>query len=376
MLAHGPGPARRLAGRYDGELPSNKVVSFDASALFNLAAYQLFKRAGARRRADFFLAEAAQFAYRVGSHLVSRHLDERPGVLLGCKTASLEAMQRLDGAPIVKVLDQFDTAAEHARILMTEWRKWAGWSPEPYVPNDRLLRRWEEEWRICDVVFANSEFTKSALVKQGVPEAKIAIGPLAYERPIASITKGPRSSREPLRVLWVASVNLGKGIQYLIEAARSLDAGRFEFTVVGGIEISRLGLEAAPPNMRFAGLVPRSETARYYREADVYVLPTLSDGFAITQIEAMAHGLPVVTTPNCGHVVTHGVDGLIVAAGDSDALRSALDRLERNRDEVATMSRTAPGKARQFTLENATRQMVDGIEAAFVGRERARAGGV
>jgi len=48
----------------------------------------------------------------------------------------------------------------------------------------------------------------------------------------------------------------------------------------------------------------------WYRSADVFVLPTLSDGFAITQIEAMSHGLPVIATPNCASVVENGVDGL------------------------------------------------------------------
>jgi glycosyltransferase involved in cell wall biosynthesis len=82
----------------------------------------------------------------------------------------------------------------------------------------------------------------------------------------------------------------------------------------------------------------------------VFVLPTLSDGFAITQLEAMAHGLPVVTTPNCGRVVTDGVDGFIVPARDSRALADALVRLDSDRSLLREMSRNALQTVKRYDL--------------------------
>src|SRR5439155_12932216 len=71
---------------------------------------------------------------------------------------------------------------------------------------------------------------------------------------------------------------------------------------------------------------------------------------AITQIEAMAHGLPVLTTPNCGAVVDHGRDGLIVSAGDAQALAAAIAAFDDDRGRVAAMSEAALAKSRQFSL--------------------------
>lgn len=71
--------------------------------------------------------------------------------------------------------------------------------------------------------------------------------------------------------------------------------------------------------------------------SDVFVLPTLSDGFAITQLEALAHGLPVITTPNCGRVVEDGKTGFIVPPRDSQKLAEAILRFVRNRDLVRQM---------------------------------------
>jgi len=86
------------------------------------------------------------------------------------------------------------------------------------------------------------------------------------------------------------------------------------FDVVGPIGISEEALACVPSNMTFHGPVSRDRTEAYYRSADLFVLPTLSDGFALTQLEAMTHGLPVIATPNCAEVVSDGVDGLIVPA--------------------------------------------------------------
>jgi len=67
--------------------------------------------------------------------------------------------------------------------------------------------------------------------------------------------------------------------------------------------ITPQAVATAPANVEFRGRVTRDRATREYLVADAFVLPTLSDGFAITQLEAMAHGLPVIVTPNCGAVV-------------------------------------------------------------------------
>ena len=54
------------------------------------------------------------------------------------------------------------------------------------------------------------------------------------------------------------------------------------------------------------------QAAKYYRSAGVFILPTLSDGFAIAQLEAQAHGLPVMASKFCGRVVENGLDGIIL----------------------------------------------------------------
>ena len=131
------------------------------------------------------------------------------------------------------------------------------------------------------------------------------------------------------------------------------------FDVVGSIGISEDGVKSAPRNMTFHGPVNRDKTEEFYRSADLFVLPTLSDGFALTQLEAMAHGLPVIATPNCGEVVTDGVDGLIVPASEPMALAEAIQLLIQDPEKLSAMSAATTMKLEQFSLS----KLVENLEA-------------
>jgi glycosyltransferase involved in cell wall biosynthesis len=115
--------------------------------------------------------------------------------------------------------------------------------------------------------------------------------------------------------------------------------------------------------------VTRDEVSRYYARADLYVLPTLSDGFAITQLEAMAHGLPVIATSHCGQVVSDNEDGIIIPARDVDAIVRAIIRIDRDRELLQSMSERALERSRQFTLA----RYAASIEDAMLERMHRRA---
>ena len=121
---------------------------------------------------------------------------------------------------------------------------------------------------------------------------------------------------------------------------------RVDFTFAGPIDVR---LPALPANCRYIGRVPGPDIGAQYCSHDVFILPTLSDGFALTQVEAMAHGLPVIATPNCGEVVNHGVSGLIVPPGDSRALVEAILEIGGDPGKLEAMSAAAIRRATDFT---------------------------
>lgn len=156
----------------------------------------------------------------------------------------------------------------------------------------------------------------------------------------------------PGRVLFVGSVGLLKGTHYLAEAARSLRKRNVacEIRVVGHVSKAQKAdpLFAGPT---YVGQIPRASMQSEFLAADVFVLPTLSDSFALAHLEALACAVPVITTPNCGSVVRDGLEGLIVPIRDAVALADAIQRIVTDPGLRARMSENARRRARDYTWD-------------------------
>jgi len=308
-----------------------------------------------------FLQVGQAFGLKVAAHLQSTN-SQLPAsssrIFFSYDTGFLEPAQWIKSRGGKTIVGQMDPARYEVDLVKSEERRWPGWARYSVDVPESYYQRREEEWAIADIVMVNSEWSRQALIKQGVPEGKLEVVPLAYELEKA---KGdsrkakvemnlPFGRSRPLRVLFLGQVILRKGIQYLIEAARMLEKETIHFDVVGSIGISDAAVALAPANMTFHGPVSRDRTEEFYRSADLFVLPTLSDGFALTQLEAMAHGLPVIATPNCGEVVSDGVDGLIVPASDANALAEAFQLILQDPEKLQSMSEVTGAKLEQFSL--------------------------
>jgi glycosyltransferase involved in cell wall biosynthesis len=376
LLARAPGAWGRFAARRCPELPDSGVTAFNGRAVLDAL------RARPRTTEelfDRFLLDGGRFARSVVEALRESPLEPTHDVFLAFDTGALEALEVLKALNVVTVVDQIDPAAVQEAVLREESEKWPGWLELPGRIPARYFDRLRAEWHVAHRVVVNSEWSRQALISQGVAAEKIVLVPCGYASAVRGALRlgGDRC----LSVLWLGNVSLVKGIQYLVEAARRLMQSRIRVRVVGPVGISRQAVGSAPPNVEFVGPVSRPKVGWWYDQADVFVFPTLSDGFGITQVEAMSHGLPVIATPNCGAVVRDGVDGLIVPAGDADALAAAIARLDADRPLLAEMSRQALAGVHRFSLEKTTRTLIEAVEglrppASSEGGRREREGGV
>lgn len=355
-----PLPYSKLARRYHADLPSDKVVAFSADMA--LRQFVPPKATTVPLQYEQFAQVGARFATHVSKHVGRMSLDPRRHVLFAFSTGALETLRTMKSRGIVCVVDQLDPAHVDEQMVQAEALKWPGWELLTGSIPKAYFARLEEEWRLADVVIVNSNWSKRALTANGVPSEKIVVVPLAYE-PEAEPgrERSPRPPSRPLTVLWIGQVILRKGIPYLMEAARRLLGTNVRFLVAGRIGITEHAKKQAPQNMKLLGEVSRAEVLRLYSTADVFVLPTMSDGFALTQLEAMAFGLPVITTSHCGDVVTHERDGLIIPAGDSEELAAAIARLERDRSWLAEMRRSAALTPSRFTLAHYATRVEDAV---------------
>jgi len=319
-----------LRGRYHPDLANADVEGLNFSAL----KFEIISRLRRQTGWTQTIARNRWFQRKTVSALSSFKLpasNSQP-VLFSYSYAALELLKHTKERGWSTVLGQIDPGPVEERIVAEEValepELAASWEPAPPAYWDR----WREECDLADRIVVNSEWSKSALIKAGIDGDKLSVIPLAFEGP----SEGPPakqypkkfSPERPMRILFLGQIHLRKGVARLLKAIRLLENEPIEFQFVGPVQISIPHDLQNNPHIRWLGAVPRSEVGAFYGNADVLILPTLSDGFGLTQLEAQAWSLPIIASQYCGEVVTNGTNGLVLTglSGETiaDALRSCL----------------------------------------------------
>lgn len=241
--------------------------------------------------------------------------------------AALRVLQRCKetGAMVIgEVVNAHPDLAD--RILADECRRLG----LQFNAFSRVKARLKREAALCNWLLAPSHWVAKSYVRQGATEAKIYV--LPYPTGAGPVHREDRSGRyHSIRILSVGSVSVRKGQYYLVEAVKRLNFAsattKYELTLVGSPEPRYFNILL---NMRqifqHRMHVPNERMIEFMREFDVFVLPSLEDGFGIVVGEALQAGLPVVTTTNSGaaEAITNGVNGYTVGARDSVALSDAI----------------------------------------------------
>ncbi|HKU37291.1 MAG TPA: glycosyltransferase family 4 protein [Polyangiales bacterium] len=228
-------------------------------------------------------------------------------------------------------------------ILKEEYARWG----VPFAGIDqRGIEREEAEYAICDRITVQSTFAERTFLEAGIPAEKLIKLPLGVD--VSMFHPAPKQDGV-FRVLYAGHCSIRKGIPYLLEAVSGLRLPNFELAINGAIapEVSELMARHAS-QYRFLGFQPLDKLREVYSQASVLVLPTIEDGFAKVVSEAMACGVPVIATTNCGalDVLNDGVEGFIVPVRDPRAIREKILLLYENPELRDAMGAAALARAR------------------------------
>lgn len=291
--------------------------------------------------------------------------DGRPRTLFAYSYAASKLFRFARGRGWQTVLGQIDPGLAEERIVQAlherEGARSHGWSAAPH----EYWENWKEECQLSDRIVVNSNWAKEGLSQEGVKEEKISVIPLAFEvGPGQSTKQVPRVYPErftldrPLRVLFLGQLNLRKGVLPLLEAVRQMREEPVEFWFVGPDKSAVAKRIEALPNARWFGAVSRDQVSEFYRAADVFILPTFSDGFALTQLEATYHRLPMIVSERCGEVVRDGIDGLILKEISEAGIVDALTKLIREPHLLGQLV-AAIGAREEFGLKALERRLIN-----------------
>ncbi|HEV2765831.1 MAG TPA: glycosyltransferase family 4 protein [Pyrinomonadaceae bacterium] len=355
-------PRRGLGERYHPELEGATVRSFTAASVgFELAQKARgttgWRRVIARNRWFQRRAVRALEALRGGSEAPAG-----PPVLFAYSYAALEIARYAKSRGWKFVLGQIDPGPYEEQLVGREHARRPQFASAFEQAPAGYWRDWREECELADRVLVNSRWSKQALESEGVAAAKVDVVPLAYEPAEASGAVARQfpaefTAERPLRVLFLGQLIVRKGVAAVLEAARLLRDLPVEFWMVGPVGIPESAMNGGG-KVRWVGPVSRRETAGYYSRADLFLFPTLSDGFGLTQLEAQSWGLPIVASRFCGDVVSHGESGLVLEEVSGESVAEALRRCLERPAELSRFSARASESAAGWDVSSLQQRLV------------------
>ncbi len=361
---------RSLGARLGRQLARRAIDQVNETLVHAYPAWELARTAATRVLRGPIAADLIwDRSIHAFDRLLARRYVPRTSAIEAYEYTALAAFQRAKELGVARILHL--PSLDSRRFEEIQQREKQQW-PELRGPHDayfdaKFERRYARRCReiaLADVIITNSTLTARSHIAAGVDPAKVFPVPLGAPAAIESLRVESRRAKEPLVAIWAGSFSLGKGAHHALEAWRLLGAGgRARLEVYGRVVVPERVLGSAGEHVTFHGSVPQPELFKAFERADVLVFPTLSDGFGMVVAEAMAHGLPVITTDQAGaaDLVTPD-NGLIVPAADPAALADALRWCLDNRERLAGMRHHALETARQRQWSDYRRGLIAALD--------------
>ena len=237
------------------------------------------------------------------------------------------AMQKARKQGGLAFLDAWTSHPEEFWTLLTEEQKiWnSKYPPVSHYYQDRVVK----SVQAADYICVSSNFIKNSFLKHGFPEEKLLRCPYPVDLATFTPLAEPRPANRPLTILHTGGLSLRKGAPYLFEAFRLIrkEVPSAILRVKHNVRDEANDIVRRNSDLPIEWLegVDLPHHVRRIQTSDIFLFPSIEDGFAFALAEALACGLPVVTTPNVGasDLVQPGVNGEIVPIRDPRALADA-----------------------------------------------------
>lgn len=226
-----------------------------------------------------------------------------------------------------------------------------------------------EEYELADAILVPSKYTVDSFPEH--LRQKLVKAPLLGR---CGFAREPRTERNPVFTVGVVGGDpLRKGYVYLLRAWKklALPNARLLLRTVPGFKGYPLleELLSELPDVEFLGYVPNIED--FYARCDVFVLPSVDDGFGMALIEAMSNGLPSITTSNCGasELLVDRTDALVVRPASEEDLAAAILSLYESEDLRVKLALAAHKRAREIVDANLYDRAIAGLISGVKGRQ-------
>ena len=350
---------RKIAG-----VPDEKVYRI---SMPEITALTQLKYSG-RGSEEIFSERNLKFQKRIPQQLISE-----AEVIIGFDTSSHYLVERVHAAGKKFILDASIAHPRAKERIYEDLRKaYPQWAGQSQAKSEEMIMLEEAEMNRADAIAVASAFTRSTYIDHGIDPAKIHLNPYGTDTTFFKSKWNSVRRREPGQPVvfaFMGNISARKGIPQLLEAWRNLHAAFPQAKLLlagnGGIPHG----VTVPKGVELQPFIAPGERLAFLHSADVFVFPSYFEGFGQVILEAMAAGLPVISTTHTAapELMRDGVEGFITSPGDDGALLQAMRLLATNPQQIEIMGRAAAEAAQQFTWEAYGNRWVEIIRKVAVG---------
>ncbi len=299
---------------------------------------------------DIDLITSNLFDYKASKSIDFKNID----IIVGWSSFSLKSFEIAGKSDCVKILERGSSHIEFQKETLKEEYDLVGLNSN--LPSSKMIDKEKKEYDLSDYICVPSEFSKKSFLKKGLSENKIIKIPYGVDLNNFFLPDFKKNNTH-FNIICVGAISVRKGVIYLVRAFNELNLKNCKLTLIGEIErdFAKILKPHLNDNIEIIKPVSQNSLRTFYNQASVFVTCPVEDGFGMVILQAMACGLPVITTNNAGgsEIIDDGIDGYIIPIRDKEKLKEKLLFLYQNKSALSLMGKKAEHKAQSsFSWEN------------------------
>ena len=284
-------------------------------------------------------------------------------ILVGWSSFSYHSFLKAKDKKCITILERGSTHIEYQNEILKKEYEYLKLKPK--LISKKIIEKEKKEYDLADYIMVPTQYAKKTFIDKGFSDNKIVTNHYGVNLEEFSYDRSEKEKNSKFRVIYTGTISVRKGVLYLLDAFYELGLKNSELLLIGEIERDLNHLLKKYKNCKniiFKDSMSQGNLKKYYNTSDVFVLNSIEDGFGMVILQAMACGLPVITTTNTGgsEVIEDEIDGYIIPIRNKEYLKKKILFFYNNPQRCVQMGMIARDKVtNKFSWASYGKRQID-----------------